>query len=62
MGLLDFKNKTKKNTKPQIKEQPLQYWEEDSFMIVIPSDTAIDPTENIGEKLGKIKEVKVISI
>ena len=53
MGLLDFKNKTKKNTKPQIKEQPLQYWEEDSFMIVIPSDTAIDPTENIGEKLGK---------
>lgn len=62
MGLLDFKNKIKKNTKPQIKEQPLQYWEEDSFMIVIPSDTAIDPTENIGEKLGKIKEVKVISI
>ena len=62
MGLLDFKNKIKKNTKPQIKEQPLQYWEEDSFMIIIPSDTSVDPTVNIGEKLGTIEGIRVMSV
>lgn len=38
MAMKEFRNKIKMNLMPELKEQPLQYWEKNSIMILIPFD------------------------
>lgn len=57
MGFFDFAG-NKKNMK-KLEPQPLGYWEEHSYMIVIPRDSSVDVTKGIFEKFAAIEGVTI---
>lgn len=57
MGFLDFASKRKQVNKPQ--QQPLGYWEEQSYMIAIPKDESVNFEDNILEKIASVEGLTI---
>lgn len=51
-----------KNKIDNLKEAPLGYWEEESYMLVIPEEPTRELLESISERVSKIKDVEIIQI
>lgn len=60
MGLKEFRNKIKRNLMPELKEQPMQYWEEMSFMIVIPMENDDQAENEFVQRIAALPDVNVI--
>ncbi len=57
MGFLDFASKSKQINKP--KPQPLGYWEEQSYMIVVPKNNDADVIDGIFDRIAAIKGLTI---
>lgn len=57
-----FFNKNKNNSKDEeLKEQPLGYWEKESYMLVVPENPTEELLDKVSERVAKIEGVKIIS-
>lgn len=54
-----FKSKKEKKNLSNLKEAPLGYWEEKSYMLVIPKDESKDMLDGIFDRVGAVKGVKI---
>ena len=54
-----FFNKNKNKTE-ELEEKPLGYWEEESYMLVIPESPDRELIESISERVSNIEGVKII--
>ncbi len=57
MGFLDFAGKRKQINKPQ--QQPLGYWEEQSYMIAIPKNKDFNVVDGIFDRVAAIDGVNI---
>lgn len=46
--------------KEVLKEAPLGYWEEKSYMLAVPKDESKDLVDEIFDKVAKMKDVKLL--
>ncbi len=49
-----------KNKEEELKEQPLGYWERDSYMLVVPENPTQELLNTVSERIAKIENVKII--
>ncbi len=60
MGLKDFRNKIRRNLVPEMKEQAPQYWEEDSYMIVVPMSEETNLMGQVRDRIAAVRGIDII--
>ncbi len=45
----------------ELKEKPLEYWEEESYMLVVPEEATLDLLDSIIDRVSNMEKIKVIN-